>query len=151
VGRWVYRSLEGTLAKFIQFRTEDHQTLLIEMDDAPLVGGTGDSPSEESTGVKKVALDGGAQSTIVKADATFEQALNVVQRNASAFIKQITDMINRPSEVEMKFGLKITGELGLFAVAKAGAEANYEIKLVWKEKSEAALPARPTIPAKVNG
>ena len=31
----------------------------------------------------------------------------------------------------MTFGLKTTGEAGLFAVGKVGLEANYTVKLKW--------------------
>ena len=34
----------------------------------------------------------------------------------------------------MTFSLKATGEVGNFAVAKAGAEANYTVKLTWKRE-----------------
>jgi len=37
-------------------------------------------------------------------------------------------------EVEVQFGLKATREFGnnMFAVGKAGVEANYEVTLKWK-------------------
>jgi hypothetical protein len=36
----------------------------------------------------------------------------------------------------MTFGLKATGEVGNFAVAKACAEANYTVKLTWKREDQ---------------
>jgi hypothetical protein len=44
----------------------------------------------------------------------------------------VKDISDRPDEVEVTFGLKATGEVGSFAVAKANAEANYKVKLTWK-------------------
>jgi len=38
--------------------------------------------------------------------------------------------------MEVTFGLKATGELGNFAVAKASAEASYTVTLTWKRKEE---------------
>lgn len=34
-------------------------------------------------------------------------------------------------EVELKFGLMTTGELGNFAIGKVGIEANFEVTLKW--------------------
>jgi len=47
----------------------------------------------------------------------------VIRRNAVVFIKKVRP----PDKVEVAFGLKATGEVGNFAVAKAGAEANYTV------------------------
>lgn len=37
-------------------------------------------------------------------------------------------------QVEITFGVKAMGELGLFAVGKCGAEANYQVTLKWSNK-----------------
>ena len=34
---------------------------------------------------------------------------------------------------EVGFGLKVTGEVGNVAVARAGGEANYDVKFIWSE------------------
>jgi hypothetical protein len=38
-------------------------------------------------------------------------------------------------EVELSFGIMVTGEVGDFAVAKIGMEANYEVTLKWKKEA----------------
>jgi hypothetical protein len=60
----------------------------------------------------------------------------VIRRNADVFIKKVRGLSDPPDEVEVTFGLKATGELGNFAVAKAGAEASYTITLTWKREAE---------------
>ena len=40
--------------------------------------------------------------------------------------------IPKPEVVEVEFGVKLGGEGGLPMVAKASAEANFKIKIVWK-------------------
>ena len=45
-------------------------------------------------------------------------------------------------EVELKFGLVTTGELGNFAVGKVGIEANYEVTLKWQKKPDDDLHQR---------
>jgi len=43
----------------------------------------------------------------------------------------ITDLIKKPNETEIEFGLKIDAAAGA-VFAKAGAEATFNIKLTWK-------------------
>lgn len=120
------------MARYVQFKTAGDESVLVEVSDE-----RSDAPDGGETGVGKIALRANVGEVITKADAAFESALDTVRRNASAFIQQIGKMMERPSEVEVEFGLKLTGEMGLFAVAKASGEANYVVKLVWKQESSA--------------
>ena len=56
----------------------------------------------------------------------------MVRHNANAFMKKLKELSNTPNQVEMSLGLTAMGEVGDFAVAKAGTEANYTVKLTWK-------------------
>jgi len=115
------------MANYIQFTTVDGSTILVEV-------------TEEETyqpGVVKAGLGEKVHEAVVQAQATFEDGLEVVRRNAAAFIEKVRSLSDPPDEVEVTFGLKATGELGNFAVAKAGAEANYTVKLTWKREEEA--------------
>jgi hypothetical protein len=120
---------------YIQFTTEDGSTILVE------------AAEEEAyqPGVVKAGLKDKVQGAVVQAQATFEDGLEVVRRNAAAFIKKVRSLSDPPDEMEVTFGLKATGELGNFAVAKAGAEASYTITLKWKREAEQkAKPRRGT-------
>jgi len=110
------------MADYIQFTTEDGATILVE------------AVREETVepGIVKAGLKEQAEKAVAQAQATFEQGLEIVRHNATAFIKKVRSLSDPPDEVEMAFGLKATGELGNFAIAKAGAEANYTVKLTWK-------------------
>jgi hypothetical protein len=66
-----------------------------------------------------------------KATTGFDAALDIVFHTASAFVKQLDKMERRPSSMQAEFGLKVTGETGVFGIAKAGGEANFKIKLDW--------------------
>lgn len=69
-----------------------------------------------------------------KATKTFESALNTVKPIANTIMDKIHEL-NRPaSEVEVKFGIKMTGGLGAI-VASGSADINYEITLKWKQES----------------
>jgi hypothetical protein len=117
---------EETMTHYIEFKTEDGGTILVEA-------------AEEETyqpGVVKAGLVDKAKETVAQAQASFEDGLEVVRRNAAAFIKKVRDLSDPPDEVEVSFGLKATGEVGNFAVANVGAEASYTVTLTWKREEE---------------
>lgn len=113
------------MTNYIQFATEDGSTILVE------------AAEDEAyqPGVVKAGLKDKVQGAVVQAQATFEDGLEVIRRNAAAFIKKVRSLSDPPDEVEVSFGLKATGELGNFAVAKAGAEASYTVTLKWKREA----------------
>ncbi len=125
------------MSHYVQFKTADNENVLVEVSELPTVkkAEQSDEADQAPTGIGKVALSDKAVSVVTKADAAFESSLDVVRRNANAFLHQISQMIERPSEVAVEFGLKLTGEMGLFAVAKAGGEANFVVKLKWKSEN----------------
>ena len=53
----------------------------------------------------------------------------------------MSQMVDKPSEVKVTFGLKATGEAGIFAITKLGGEANFSVKLGWKHKAPMAIPS----------
>lgn len=123
------------MAQYIQFQTDDGSTILVEVEEA----------ESYQAGVVKAGLRGAVQEAVTQAQTTFEDGLEVVRRNAAAFIKKVRSLSDPPDEVEVTFGLKATGELGNFAVARAGAEANYTVTLKWKRETEQKpLPRRGT-------
>lgn len=119
------------MAQYIQFQTEDGSPLVIEVAET------------YEMAVAKAGLQEKAGEAIAQATATFEEGLEVVRRNAAAFIKKLRGLSDPPDEVEVTFGLKAIGEVGNFAVAKAGAEANYTVKLRWKREESKPAPRRP--------
>ena len=66
----------------------------------------------------------------------FEDAMSVVQQGAQTIIDKVKGLSDPPDEAEVTFGLKATGELGNFAIAKASAEANYTVKMTWKREEK---------------
>ena len=115
------------MSNYIQYTTEDGAIILVE---------AAVEPDEDHSGVVRAGLKEKAGETVVQAKATFEEGLETVRHSADAFMKKLRDLSDPPDEVEMTFGLKATGEVGNFAVAKAGAEANYTVKLTWKREDE---------------
>lgn len=111
------------MAKYIEFKTADENRLLIEVDEKETSAG----------GVAKAGLRDMAGKAISEAQSLFEKAIaTALQLNVETFYVAIQKLPHPPSDVEISFGLKATGEVGNFAISKLGADANYTIKMSWK-------------------
>ncbi|MEM8638830.1 MAG: CU044_2847 family protein [Cyanobacteria bacterium P01_G01_bin.54] len=105
------------MAELVEFELADGSTLLVEVNEP------------KTSGPRPVAKRG---ELAAKAQKTFEQALDNLQPMVTA-IKNKLDGLNQPAdEVEVKFGVKLSGQVG--AVLTAGAEATYEITLKWDNR-----------------
>ena len=109
---------------YVQFETADGQTLLVEASVADVA-----PPS----GVVKAGIGEKIQETIAAARDTLDGAMRrAVACNAQAIIEAVQSLPRPPSEVEISFGLKVTGEAGNIAVGKIGSDINYQVKLAWR-------------------
>jgi len=115
------------MTDYIQFTTEDGTTILVE---------AAAEADAYRSGVVRAGLKDKAGETIAQAKASFEEGLEVIRHNARAFIKKVRDLPDPPDEMEVTFGLKATGEVGNFAVAKVGTEASYTVNLTWKREEK---------------
>ena len=116
------------MTTYIEYELEDGTTLLIE------------SPATETGGVVKAGR-GDGENVIVKAGKKFEEALKSIPAQATALRRRLEDA--RADEVEVKFALKTTGEVGNFAIGSVGAEAAYEVTLKWKNEPKPPPAATP--------
>lgn len=113
------------MAHYIKYQTDDGNSLLVEVEDK------NHSPKEGV--VRAGRLGEQLQETIQEVGTKFEAAMDVINQNVRTIINKIESISVMPSEVEVTFGLKATGEAGVFAVAKITAEANYTIKMKWQQ------------------
>jgi hypothetical protein len=114
----------------MQFPTGDGGTIMVEVDR--------DEVRTPVGGVAKAGLTERAGEAMAVAQSTFESAVrDTVRRNAAAVTEAIKGLVERPSEIEVTFGLKATGEVGNFAIAKMSGEANLSLKLTWKHTASA--------------
>jgi hypothetical protein len=121
--------MDGTMAHYIQFDSgnEDGEVILVEVD--------GDEIDDEDEGTTKVGIKSFLEGTIALAQKPFSTAIRcAVKHNVEGLIEAVRALPDPPSEVEIAFGLKATGEIGNIAVGKTGAETNYNVKLIWKSK-----------------
>ncbi len=119
------------MARYIQYQTADGGTVLVEVDDQA-------DDLVPKGGVVQAGLVGEAVGDTIKEVGTkFEDAMDAVRQNAQTIIDKVRGgLTDPPDEVEVVFGLKATGEVGNFAVAKAGVEANYSVKMTWKREEK---------------
>lgn len=103
--------------KLVEFDVGDGQTVLIEVEDVP------------SKGVKPVAIAPGE--IAAKAKQSFEDSLQTIAPTVNAIHRRLSNLTQPADEVEVKFSVKLSGEVGA-VVTKLGGEANYEITLKWK-------------------
>jgi hypothetical protein len=122
-------SRSGTMANYIKFETGDAEdsTILVEV--------SGNEIESDNDGTVKAGLEKIIENSVAIAQKPFTAAVkSAVRHNVSGMIDAISSLANPPSEVEISFGLKATGEAGNIAVGKIGSETNYTIKLVWKRQ-----------------
>ncbi|HEX6750415.1 MAG TPA: CU044_2847 family protein [Longimicrobium sp.] len=117
------------MPRYVEFTTGDGSSLLVEVSTpiAPQPGAT----VRAGLADRIVETAAGA---VTRAQHQLEEVVNrAVRQNAQAFVASVAGLPQPPDEVEVSFGLTITGEAGNAAVCKAGGEANYTVKLVWKQ------------------
>jgi hypothetical protein len=118
---------ERDLPQYIEFATADGQGLLVEVDQAE---------APPTTGVAKAGLlERRSGDVVASARKSFDDAVRtVVGHNVESFTGALRELRQSPDEVELAFALKATGEVGNFAIAKVGGEANFSIRLVWRDQ-----------------
>ena len=58
------------------------------------------------------------------------QAMGTIKTMARRTLETIDTLANKPTEVEVEFGIKLTVEAGA-VISKAGGEGNITVKLKW--------------------
>ena len=117
------------MTRYIKYQTAAGGTVLVEVE--------GEAALPKGGVVKAGRVGEAVQDAISEVETKFEDAMDAVRQNAQTIIDKVRKgLTDPPDEVEVTFGLKATGELGNFAVAKATAEANYTVKMTWKREAE---------------
>ena len=99
----------------VQFEAGNGETVVVEIDD-------------EDPGYVRA----GAGEVVAKAQATLNQALEVLQPTAKAVIEKIDSLeVRKPTDIEVEMGIKLNAKTGA-VLASAGGECHIKLKLVWK-------------------
>ena len=81
----------------------------------------------------------GRGDTIVKAKETLEEALTTVLPVTKSVVEKLRSMGNKPDEIEISFGVKLTTSAGAI-LAVATGEANFAVTVRWTSKKEESPP-----------
>lgn len=107
------------MKRLIEFPLEDGSTILVQVDEPELEGGTTHvfRPGEVAE----------------KARITFEEAVSKTRPAAERIIAILSDMRHPPDQVGVEFGINLSAEAGAF-VASVSAEANFKVILTWRRE-----------------
>jgi|tagenome__1003787_1003787.scaffolds.fasta_scaffold20636313_2 hypothetical protein len=81
----------------------------------------------ESGGIARSARPG---EVVGMATASFDAALDRLRPMAQTLIAKLHELAERPDEIGVEFGLKMTIDAGL-VVARTSGEANFKVTLRW--------------------
>ncbi|MGD1806711.1 CU044_2847 family protein [Dapis sp. BLCC M126] len=112
------------MAQLVRFQLDDDEESFVymEVDKKLLPIGSYEDEDDGEIGI--------GDEVAQQAKQTLGKALSSIKPVANAIIKKVQDL-NKPADaVEVKFGVKMSGELGAI-IASGSAEVNYEITLKW--------------------
>ncbi len=101
------------MVRYIQFTTdtENGETILVEVDKEEV------SPPQ---GLVKAGIKEKLKDTVAIAQKAFSEAVkSAIRLNVQTFIEAVNALPDPPTEVEITFGLKATGEAGNIAIGKS--------------------------------
>ncbi len=105
----------------IKFPLEGDESILVEVEELP------------ATDVDEgLVANYPGQQVVVQARTSFADAMDKIKPVAANIIGKVRELKDSPDEVEVKFGVKMTAEMGA-VIASANVEGNYEITLKWKK------------------
>src|SRR5579871_781424 len=119
------------MARLAKFVLGDGSSIVAEVDDDSF---------ESPRGVMR----GGAIASpefVVKANETFDAALDRVRYAAESMLDRLTSLTRPPDEVAVEFGVKLNAETGA-VIAKASTEANFKINLKWTRAASSSTSAQ---------
>ncbi|NEQ38189.1 MAG: hypothetical protein F6K40_18750 [Okeania sp. SIO3I5] len=105
----------------IKFPLDGDKSILVEVEELPV-----------SEVEQELVANYPGQQVVVQAQTSFAEAMEQIQPIATNIIGKVRELKDSPDEVEVKFGLKMTVEMGAI-IASTNVEGNYEITLKWKK------------------
>lgn len=113
------------MTQYIAFENPDGTQTLVEVSEKEVARAPGQPV--------KAGLADKVGDFVKVATTSFQDAIaGAIHTNAQALQQGIQQISPPPTEVEIQFALKATGEMGNVAVGKVGGDTNYSVKLMWK-------------------
>ncbi len=107
------------MKRIVEFPLESGGSIFVEVDEP--------ASTDDRIGIRDDIVE--------KAHQTFESALDKVKPIANSIITKVRSLNQPADEVEVKFGIKISTEVGAI-IASGSGEVNYEITLKWKREPQ---------------
>ncbi|GAA0480376.1 CU044_2847 family protein [Streptomyces olivaceiscleroticus] len=105
----------------------------------PLDGG-GEVIVETAEDGPGVVGAGRADGTLADSTTTFDRALDGVRGAADAALRAFGSLAQRPDEVQIQFGVKLTAQAGA-VITKTGVEGHLQVTVTWSGRREPAPEA----------
>jgi Trypsin-co-occurring domain 1 len=118
------------MTSHVEFTSEE-DSVLVEVDPVTVHARTG----EQDAGLGRWAKEHAGEAVALAQNAFEDAVRRAVRFNAPAFVAAAEALDKPPTEMEITFGLKATGEAANLAVGKVAGECNYQVKMVWKRAS----------------
>ena len=109
------------MSKYVEFPLDGGGSIVIESTEEPTRSSTGFLRGE------------GGYTPANAAQQTFDASVEAVRKSADLLVTKLHGLSTPPDELTVTFALKASGELGGLAVAKGGAEANFNVTLKWSK------------------
>ena len=109
------------MKRLVEFTLENGSTVLMEAEDSNYEEGMIDaSPlsTQEVTKIKK----------------TFEESIEMIKPVADTILNKLSNLCNKPEEIEVSFGMSIDLKAGMFISANTGSNLNVTLK--WNNKKQ---------------
>jgi Trypsin-co-occurring domain 1 len=78
-----------------------------------------------------------------KAQVSFQEALSTARATAEAVAQQFRGITPQPEEVEVTFGMKVTGGINTNFIV-AGGESNLNVRILWGKQVTDPAPNPPS-------
>jgi len=108
--------------ELIQYKTENGDTVYVEIE----------KPKDFYGGRTNISTT--QEKKITESQSLLEKSFKTIKHVAEGAIASINDLVEKPDELEVKIGLKLTGEANA-VIAKSSLEGNIEVTIKWTKNS----------------
>jgi Trypsin-co-occurring domain 1 len=108
---------DGAMTYLVEIPVDGAEPVLMEVD-------------EVGDGVVRASRPG---EVVATATESFQAALARFRPVAGAIVQQFRQLGERPEEISVEFGLKLTAQAGM-VIAHSGGEANFKVSLLWRSQ-----------------
>ncbi len=109
------------MKQLVEFPLENGESIFVEIEE------TTPTPTDDRIGI--------VDNVATRAKQTFSQAIAKIQPIANGVINKVRNLDQPADEVQVKFGLKMSANLGA-VIASGNGEVNLEITLKWNKPIE---------------